>query len=123
MKGEGENYGKLLKRKKMLIIKRTAKLNGLRPEMTPVLIIANEAYSKHGLDCVVTEGTGSKHGRASLHYVGLAIDFRMNNIPKRYRGRMRNDRKARLGNQYDVVLEEYPNRQAWDHLHTEYQPK
>lgn len=107
----------------MLIIKETAKLNGLQPEMAPVMIIANEAYSANDCDCVITEGTGSKHGRASLHYVGFALDFRMNNIPKHLRKLIVEQIKDNLGNQYDVVLEQYTDKPTWDHLHIEYQPK
>jgi len=85
-------------------------------------IIVNEAFKKYGKDCVITEGTGSKHGRGSLHYVGLAKDYRINNI-KAERYNIVAEIKANLNDEYDVVLEEYPDKPEWDHIHIEFQPK
>jgi len=107
----------------MLRIKKSSKINGLRPEMVLATIVVNEAYAIWGYDCVITEGTGSKHGSGSLHYVGLAEDYRMNDVDKIDREKIVYDIKDRLSDQFDVVLEEYHGNPINDHLHIEFQPK
>ena len=97
-------------------IKKGAEVNGLRPEMVIALMIAGGVYSEYDIECVLTEGSGAKHGNASLHYVGLAIDLRTRNIPANLREEIADRIRRALGEQYDVVLES-------DHIHIEYQPK
>ena len=106
----------------MLIIKKTAKAQGLRPEMDLAVQVINDCFAHWGYDCVITEITGSKHGRGSLHYVGQAIDFRVNNIHGIDREKIVAKIKENLNDQYDVILEEYSNS-ANDHIHCEFQPK
>jgi len=106
----------------MIKIKKSAKLQGLRPEIVIGLMVADDAFANWGYDCVVTEGTGSKHGRGSLHYVGLAVDIRMNNIHGIDRSKIVARIKENLNSQYDVILEEFSNLTN-DHLHIEFQPK
>ena len=96
---------------------RRAKVNGLRAEITLAIFIATFVYAEYEFECVITECTGAKHGYASIHYLGLAVDLRTNNIPdQKTKLKIRNEVKKRLGDQYDVILEK-------DHLHIEYQPK
>lgn len=64
----------------------------------------------------LTSGTEGKHSPGSLHYVGLAIDIGLLNIPQNTRIIIRDSARDALGLEYDVVLES-------DHLHIEYQPK
>ena len=98
-------------------IKEGANISGLRSEMALAYFIACTAYHHHGCECVLTEGTGGKHGRASLHYVGLAIDLRTKNIgTQREIQTIEQEIRNRLGTQFDVVLES-------DHIHIEFQPK
>jgi len=76
---------------------------------------------------VVTSGSDSHTN--GLHPLGRALDFRGNSITaddlqaRRARGQKWCERvKARLGENYDVLFEEFedPTR---DHLHVEYDPK
>lgn len=106
----------------MIYIKPGAKLNGLRPEIQEGRAICVEVFREHKLDFIITEGTGSKHGRASLHYVGLAIDIRSKHIGSRaLKYKILEECRRRLGEQFDIILEAEgrPN----EHYHLEYQPK
>lgn len=105
----------------MLAIKsgdKGAKVNGLRPEALLGVMIVHTLFMEHGVDCVITEGTGGKHGEASLHYLGLAFDVRTWAFKgkKSMLNKVVKELKTRLGDQYDVVLHK-------THLHIEYQPK
>lgn len=100
----------------MIKIKEGAKLNGLQPQMVIALVVASAVYSSYNVDCVLTEGTGGKHGRGSLHYIGNAIDLRTRDLGVSVRSRVADEIREALGEQYDVVLES-------DHIHIEFQPK
>jgi len=100
----------------MIQIKAGAQVNGIRPEILLALMVVNEVYANHGILCVITEGTGSKHGIGSLHYVGLAVDLRTRDMPGTLQVQVTDIIRERLGKQYDVVLEK-------DHIHIEFQPK
>jgi hypothetical protein len=89
-------------------------LNGLRSEMVVALLIADGVFGKHGV--IVTSATDGKHGRGSLHYVGLAVDLRTRHLPQGVAAHLKGKLAEALGPQYDVVLEK-------THLHVEYQPK
>lgn len=101
----------------MMSIKPGAEVNGLRPEILIAWNVSEKIYASYGIDCVLTEGTGGKHGTASLHYVGLAIDLRTRDfatdvIAKEVAEKI----QELLGSQYDVIFE-------GNHIHIEYQPK
>jgi hypothetical protein len=98
----------------MLKIKETVNMVGLRPEVIPLLIVANEVYASLGYDCVVTSVTDSKHtAGVSLHPFGFAIDFRTKHVPVEKHQAIVDEMKVRLGPQFDVVLEV-------DHIHGEF---
>ncbi len=98
----------------MLKIKPGVDLCGLKAEMTPVLIAANEAFTP--AYCMVTSCTEARHGRGSKHYSGFALDFRTRHIPSERAREIRMELSVNLGRQYDVILE-------GDHIHVEYDPK
>lgn len=101
----------------MIQIKPGVNLSGLRPEMIIAVLAANAVYQKHNYPLVLTSVTDGKHGRNSLHYVGLAIDFRTNFINHDNEKVIIKDKiKECLGDQFDVVLEA-------THIHVEYQPE
>lgn len=100
----------------MIEIKEGVKVNGLRTEILLAIVLADRVYSDYGISCVLTEVTGGKHGRASLHYVGLAVDLRTRDMPSGIAEEIVQELKKALGSQYDVVLEK-------DHIHIEFQPK
>ena len=79
-------------------------------------IVVGQVFAKWGVDCIVTSGTDGTHRTGSLHYFGLAFDFRTRTVPASSRAGLRDEIAKRLGSNYDVVLES-------DHLHVEYDPK
>ena len=95
---------------------RGAKVNGIQPEMILAFVIIASVYDNYGVKCVITEGTGGKHSEGSLHYVGLALDFRTRDMTDKMAEVLVMKIKEALGDQYDVVLEK-------DHIHVEFQPK
>jgi len=104
----------------MLRIKDSVDLAGVQPEMLLAAHVTDQVYIWYGVPyCWITSCKDSTHRAGSLHYVGLALDFRINNIPTASSNPLPEivkDIAAHLGPQYDVVLES-------DHIHIEYQPK
>lgn len=97
----------------MRIKDNSVRVRGMGVEIAVALMIADQVYSKHGFDCVLTSADDGSHSRTSLHYSGNAIDLR------RYYenfGVVVEEIKKCLNKDYDVVLE-------GNHLHIEYQPK
>lgn len=97
-------------------IKRGVSIAGIQPETVVALLVAEGVFGHHKATLTVTSCTDSKHGRASLHYVGFAIDLRTRDIPQGVVGDIAEDLRNFLGDQYDVVRED-------THLHVEFQPK
>lgn len=103
-------------------IKHGASVRGLRPEALLAFFVATAVYAEYGRPCVLTEGSGGKHGRASLHYIGVAIDIRIRDPEGAWSladwqlQEIVDKLRSRLGPEYDVVLEN-------DHIHVEFQPK
>jgi len=97
-------------------LKEGIKVNGVKPELTLGLIIADKVWANHNQELVVTELTGGKHGRASLHYVGLAADLRTRYFTDVEKELVAKDLRDALGENYDVVVEA-------SHIHLEFQPK
>ena len=98
-----------------------ARLSGLRPEMAAVLAIAPAVFGAHGHDAVVTSGCEGKHKISSGHYTGRALDIRLNNIPSVEHTTLRDECKAALGDDFDVILENSGTTLV--HLHIEFDPK
>lgn len=101
-----------------LSIKDGVRLQGLRPEMIVALIVANDVFREMGFDCVVTAGVDGSHSRGSEHYKGDALDFRTRHIATGLHKDIGEKIQARLGKDYDVVMEQNP-----PHAHLEYDPK
>jgi len=99
-----------------MILKENIKINGVKPELTLVLSIADKIWSNHNQELVVTELTGGKHGTASLHYVGLAADLRTRYFSDEEKEIVASELRKALGENYDVVVEK-------THIHIEFQPK
>ena len=51
-------------------------LSGLDIRMRPVLQSADIIWKNHGQELTVTSGLEGTHSAGSLHYYGLAVDFR-----------------------------------------------
>ncbi len=101
----------------MIKLKPGVSLKGLKTEMHVGLGIVNSVYQEMGYHTIVTSCNDGKHSRGSLHYVGLAIDFRTRHMKDQAEKDKLTDQAAEaLGQEFDAVLES-------DHLHVEYQPK
>lgn len=93
----------------------TVKPGVVLPPVLQLAWVVAEAYAEHGFQCVITSGTDGKHGVNSLHYKGLALDFRTRHLPPGVAGKIAARCRERLGNDYDIVVE-------GDHIHGEYDP-
>lgn len=86
-----------------------------RPEIEYARRVVARVWTAHGYSLTVTSGLDSTHKAESLHYVGLAEDYRTRDVaPSDLQG-MINEVRSILGSDYDVILET-------DHLHVEYDP-
>ena len=98
----------------MIRIKDRADVRGLQDVMWDMVYDINPFYNELGHDLTITEGTGGTHSRASLHYVGLAVDIRTRMLKDKYG--MFERIKSVLSSGFDVVFHD-------THIHIEYQPK
>jgi uncharacterized protein YcbK (DUF882 family) len=97
-------------------IKGGVRAHGVMPETVLGMMVAESVYRDNGYKFVVTAIIEGGHSRASLHYIGAAFDCRINNMPaSKWKG-VADEIRARLGGDYDVVLED-------THIHVEWQPK
>lgn len=95
-------------------VKTPVRLNGVQPPMLFGAQIVAGVYGKlGGYDAIITAATDGKHAAGSLHYCGLALDFRTRHVPAELREKLLAEVKAALGPEFDVILEE-------THLHVEY---
>jgi hypothetical protein len=59
-----------------MIIKEGVILAGLNIKMRPALLVANNIWAAFGQELTITGGLDGTHSAGSLHYYGLALDFR-----------------------------------------------
>lgn len=100
----------------MIKLKSGARIDNLQPEIVLGILIAEGVYDSLGVDLVITEVTGSKHQKGSLHYVGLAVDLRSRDFSKEQLPVVLANLRENLGTEFDVVYEQ-------DHVHVEFDPK
>lgn len=100
-----------------MIIKEGASLQGLQIVMRPVLIAADKVWKEHDQELVVTSGTDGTHSAGSLHYYGLALDFRTRYFSETDKNTVYSELIKELDPRlYDVILHN-------THIHVEYDPK
>lgn len=87
----------------------------VRYEIQRARAIIAAIWLAHGYTLTVTSGTDSTHKADSLHYAGLAEDYRTRDVAPSDLVIMVNEVRAQLGSDYDVIVES-------DHLHVEYDP-
>lgn len=101
-------------------LKQGVEAKDIRPEILLGAVIVESAAQKVlGNDYVmtITSIKDGRHRSDSLHYKGLAVDIRINDM-----GGLENVNKILqlaadfLGNEFDIVLES-------DHIHLEFDPK
>jgi len=82
---------------------------------------ARPIFANHGLPLIITSCRDGVHMRGSLHFVGAAVDLRINHAPRDKWEIITDQIRLSLGwpeSQFDVLLETDP-----DHIHIEFQPK
>lgn len=100
------------------------RLGSLAPEMSRLYPdIVDTWRASGGPRPVITSGNDSTHGRNSLHYRDRALDLRGNNVDPRTANEILNGLRSRVGADYDVLFETYPNNPSNNHFHIEYDPK
>jgi hypothetical protein len=97
-------------------VKSGVTLKTLKPEILKALEIAQRAYTLFGFKLTVTSTNDSKHMRGSKHYVDQAFDTRVWGIKLEMQKCIVDFAKAKLGKDYDIVIEK-------DHIHWEWDPK
>ena len=101
---------------------RSVNISQLHPKMAPVIRAVAEAARELGLPTpVITSGNDSTHGNRSLHYADRALDFRGRNISIAQGNALRDLVSEKLGGDYDVLFETFPDRNN-NHLHVEFDP-
>lgn len=100
----------------MIYVKKGVKLHPAIA-MAVVVAVVNEIMAQYGADCVITSGIEGTHSKGSLHYVGLALDFRGNHVDSAVRQAIIKEIRDSLGDDFDVIES---NHGA---IHIEYQPK
>lgn len=100
-------------------VKEGVVLIGVQWQMFWASIIVEKVYDHYEVPCVITSGVdGVHHGNGTddtLHYKGLALDYRTREFRAVDLPKVRAEIAAALGPNYDVVLEK-------DHLHVEFDP-
>lgn len=89
----------------MIRLKKGVRIGGVRPEITVAMQIAAGVYSRFNVDAIVTSCMEGKHSTHSRHYVGLAIDLRIRNVPRGQHSDLRNALADALGPDFLVLLE------------------
>ena len=89
-------------------------ISGLDIRMRDVLIKADSVWKTYGEELVVTSGLDGVHSAGSLHYYGLALDFRTRYFTAQIRAKVADDLQAELGENFLVINEK-------NHIHVQYQ--
>lgn len=101
----------------MLKLKKSVSLVKIQPQLLLAMIAVRDIYDSLKRDCIITSICDGTHSENSLHYVGLAFDVRIKNIPTKSEiDSIVNQIRASLTPDFDIVLEP-------DHIHIEYDPK
>lgn len=107
-----------------LTFKPGVKVEGLDWRMLDAAIKVAGVYGALGHPCVITSATDDAPGRKpnSKHKLGLALDFRINNVPRETARQDIVDKIiAALGPDFDVVR--HPIGKPHEHIHVEFDPK
>lgn len=101
-----------------MTIKRGVRLQGLRPELIPAMMVAQSVYAANGCGFEITSVVEGAHMRGSLHYSGAAFDCGIAGISALNAKQLSELIRSSLPGDFDVVLE-----LERVHIHVEYQPK
>lgn len=101
----------------MLKLKKGSDLSNFSTQALFAAIVVDQVYEKYGKnDVTITEVSGGKHGKSSVHYYGFAIDVRTWVLNDTEKVHITNELKDRLGEQFDIIMHD-------SHLHVEYDPR
>lgn len=103
------------------MIKQGVSIEKIKPQAVLAFVIAQPIFAKYGYACIITSGDDGKHSLNSKHYTGEGIDLRSKHLPNDIKGKILSELKARLGENYDVLLENVDDQN--EHYHIEYDPK
>lgn len=93
----------------------------LQPVMDTALDAVKRVWATRRLGTpVITSIQDGEHQAGSLHYLGLAFDVRLNDIPAELHEPIRAEVAMLAGQAFDVVHEYH--LQPRDHLHVEFDP-
>jgi len=98
------------------MIKPGVSVKGVRAETVFAMNEARAWCDRNGIAFTITSCTEGKHMEGSLHYSGLAFDFRTRDMSPAMKTACGLSLQEALGEQYDVVLEK-------SHCHVEFDPK
>lgn len=105
-------------------IKPGTNVRSLDVHMAPAITVVASETRNLGLTApTLTSAQDRHHTDGSLHPDGKALDFRGRNITIAEGRALAGRVSQRLGPNYDVQFETFPNNPANNHLHTEYDPK
>lgn len=93
-----------------------ASISGIRPESVIGMLVALSLFNELEQPFELSSGLEGKHGRNSLHFVGLAFDVTTRGIDQRAHAEITKHLVDRLGDEFDVVYEQ-------SHWHIEFQPE
>jgi phospholipase C len=99
-----------------MILKPGVKIANLKPQLLIAIIIADNVYSAHKQELVITSVDDSKHGSTTLHGSGNAFDCRTSYFTKAEQMTVHSEIKNKCGDNFDVILE-------LDHIHIEHDPR
>jgi len=105
----------LLKPPAGIAAKKDVVLHGLDSRMYSAIHKASRIWIRHGRMLVVTSGLDGRHKDGSLHYVGLAVDFRAKYFIPATRSNVTRELRRSLGDDFQVIGEKH-------HIHVEYDP-
>lgn len=116
---EGPVDGARLARELGMGVKAGARLGRMDGDLVPAMGVVADAARALGLPRpVVTSGNDStQHASSSAHYDNRALDFRGNNISDQQGEQWAERVRERLGPNYAVDFERFPDSPARDHLH------
>lgn len=101
----------------MITFKLGVEVNNVDRKVFHAINGVDQIFSKFGYKTVVTSITDGKHSKGSLHYHGLAVDFRIYHVPSiEQQNRIHSEIEKLLGSDFDVILEK-------NHIHVEYDIK
>ena len=107
------------------MIKPGVDLRGLSPIWGVAYPMIQTVFEHYGYACTITSGADSEHkpksGRTSLHYSGLALDFRTKHMAAMDKEKVINAIRGALSNQFQILFENVGL--PLEHLHIEWDIK